>query len=182
MNKTPDQQFIIETDTGADCVENDIIDSLAFVPGGAQLPFSRRNFRALVLHLLYAADSLGNVVTFDSIVDNYNRGFGVDITAASESCNTAREIIVKHEQLDALFVPLLNNWRFDRISVATKLILRIAAYEMVYTKVDHRIIMNEAVELAKRFAEKDAYRFINGILDRLSKAVIASAARSSAAH
>jgi transcription termination factor NusB len=39
---------------------------------------------------------------------------------------------------------------------------------MLYTKTPHRIIINEAIELAKAFAEKDAYKFVNGLLDKIS--------------
>lgn len=82
---------------------------------------------------------------------------------------TTQQIIEKRDELDEIIKPLLENWRFDRLSVATKLILRYALWEFLYTDTAHTIIINEAVELAQCFAEKDAYRFVNGILDEWRK-------------
>jgi N utilization substance protein B len=66
-------------------------------------------------------------------------------------------------------MPFLHNWRFDRIGCCTKLILRFAMWELFYTDTPDSIVINEAVELAKCFSEKDAYKFINGILDEAIK-------------
>ncbi len=153
-----------------DASEDDFLESLAF--DGEQKTgrvFSRRNYRALVFHLLYAAEAFGYDTSLEAIVDNYGRGFGIVISKDSDIFVTARAIIEKKDELDKLYEPLLANWRFDRISVSTKLILRLATYEIIDRSIDHRIIINEAVELAKRFAEQDAYKFINGILDKLAK-------------
>ena len=46
-------------------------------------------------------------------------------------------------------------------------ILRLAAFEMLYTETPDRVVINEAVELAKRFGAKQSSQFVNGILDRL---------------
>ncbi len=53
--------------------------------------------------------------------------------------------------------------------MCTRLILRIGVWEMKYTKTDSTVVINEAVELAKCFAEGEAYKFVNGILDEWSK-------------
>src|SRR5579872_5056152 len=73
------------------------------------------------------------------------------------------------DELDEKFKPLLENWRFERIGTSTKLILRFATWELEHGDTDPRIVINEAVELGKAFAEKDAYKFINGVLDRIVK-------------
>jgi N utilization substance protein B len=128
---------------------------------------TRRDVRSLIMHILYAAESFEYQESLESIVDNFNKGFDLDIPLDSEVVSTARAIIQLKEELDDLYKPLLTNWRFDRIGVCTKLILRFALWELKYTDTDPSIIINEAVELAKCFAEHDAFRFINGILDRV---------------
>ena len=50
-----------------------------------------------------------------------------------------------------------------------KLILRLALWELLHTDTDPVVIINEAVELAQCFAEQDAYKFINGVLDSYRK-------------
>lgn len=130
---------------------------------------SRRDVRSLVFHLLYAMDAFDYQEALQTVVDNFNRGFNLAIPMDGELVTTVRSIIDHGDELDDLYKNKLANWRFERIGLCTKLILRYAVWEMRYTKTDPRIIINEAVELAKCFAEQDAYKFINGVLDRVAK-------------
>lgn len=57
------------------------------------------------------------------------------------------------------------HWNFSRITPITRAILYIALVEMIYDGLDPALIINEAVEIAKCFAEENAYRFVNGVLD-----------------
>ena len=130
---------------------------------------TRRDVRALIFYLLYALESFDYHESLDAIVDNFNRGFDLDIPMDSEVVKTAQAISDKRDALDDKFKPLLANWRFERIGTSTKLILRFATWELEHSDTDPRIVINEAIELGKAFAEKDAYKFINGVLDRMVK-------------
>ena len=130
---------------------------------------SRRDVRAVIFHLLYAAESHEYDVSLSALIESFNFGFDLDIPHDSEAAQIAQTVIADRDVLDEVYKPLLANWRFDRVSVCTKLILRLAIYELRTTPTEPRIIINEAIELAKCFAERDAYRFINGILDRIIK-------------
>lgn len=132
---------------------------------------SRRDVRSIIFHLLYAMECFDYQVSFEEIVDNFNRGFSLDIPQDSEACNVARKIIELRNELDECYKPFLINWRFERIGTCTKLILRFAIWELQNTEVPHNIVINEAIELAKCFSETDAYKFINGILDEAVKAI-----------
>lgn len=131
--------------------------------------FSRREVRSLIFHLLYAMDAFEYDASLESIVDNFNRGFEIAIPFDSEVFNVAQSVIVQRQMLDDAIKPLLHNWRFDRIGVCTKLVLRLALWELHNTKTSANIVLNEAIELAKCFAERDAYKFVNGILDEAVK-------------
>jgi len=132
---------------------------------------SRRQVRSLIFHLLYAAESHEyDDESLESIADMMSRGYGIEIPFDSEAFKTAKEIVQHREQLDTLIMPYLHNWRFERIGQCTKLILRYAMWELFHTDTLPNIIINEAVELAKCFSEKDAYKFVNGILDEAIKA------------
>lgn len=128
-----------------------------------------RDTRALIFHLLYAMDCLDYTVSLDSIVDNFNRGFDLQIPHDSKVFAVTQAIIDNREALDTMIHPLLVNWRFERIGVCTKLILRFALWELTEIKTVHSIVINEAIELAKCFAEHDAYKFVNGVLDEAVK-------------
>lgn len=126
---------------------------------------SQRDKRSLVFHLLYAMESFDYDVSMQSIISNLAHGYGCVIDPNGEIFAIAQAIVDNREQLDKEIQPLLANWRFDRLGVATRLILRYAMWELLYTKTDHVVVINEAVELAKCFAEQDAFKFINGVLD-----------------
>lgn len=130
---------------------------------------SRREVRSLIFHLLYAIDCFDYDTSLQSIAENFNAGFELAIPTNSEVYTIANQVIQKRVELDDAIKPLLHNWRFDRIGLCTKLILRLALWELNYTKTSANIVMNEAIELAKCFAEKDAYKFVNGILDEAVK-------------
>src|SRR5574341_826089 len=64
------------------------------------------------------------------------------------------------------------NWRLDRIAAVDKNILRIAAYElMMEPQTPASVVIDEAVEMAKRFSEADSPGFVNGVLDAVRRAV-----------
>ena len=126
---------------------------------------SRREVRSLIFHLLYAAEGFEYQDSLNALVDNFNRGFELNIPADGELVRIAQSVIDERDELDNKIKPLLHNWRFDRLGVITKLILRFAIWELDTTKTPSNVVINEAIELAKCFAEKDAYKFINGLLD-----------------
>lgn len=130
---------------------------------------SQRDKRSLVFHLLYIMEVFDYEATMESIVDNLNRGFHMDVPLDAPEVEVARRIIEQRAALDERYIPLLSNWRIERIGVCTKLILRYAIWELEATDTDPKIVINEAIELAKGFAEKDAFKFINGILDQIVK-------------
>lgn len=130
---------------------------------------SEKDARSLIFQLLYAMDSFNYEVSLASVSDNLCRGFDLVINPSDTVFIATEAIIQERENLDATIKPLLANWRFDRVGVCTRLILRLSLWELIHQKETPAIIINEAVELAKCFAEDDAYKFINGILDEWVK-------------
>ena len=70
---------------------------------------------------------------------------------------------------DALAQGAAENWRFERIALIERNILRIAIHELTQTDLSPRIIIDEALWLAHRFAGTRAPAFINGVLDRIAR-------------
>jgi N utilization substance protein B len=135
----------------------------------AYAKMTRREQRSLIFHLLYAVDAFDYEESLLAIVDLFNRGFELDIPHESEVVTITQAIIDERNDLDERIKPFLHNWRFERIGLCTKLILRMALWEFKQPGAVANIIINEAIELSKCFAEKDAYKFINGILDEAAK-------------
>lgn len=130
---------------------------------------SHRDQRSLIFHLLYAVDAYDYDVSLESIAENFARGFGIIVQPGSKVFSQVEAIINERAELDKIINSLLANWRFERLGTATRLILRFGIWELLHTEIDPVIIINEAIELAKCFAEKDSYKFINGILDEYVK-------------
>jgi len=74
------------------------------------------------------------------------------------------------EAIDALIRRFAENWRLERMPIIDRNILRLAIYEMLYeSSVPKVVIVDEAIELAKKFGSENSGRFVNGLLDGVLK-------------
>jgi len=79
-------------------------------------------------------------------------------------------IVANQAEIDKIIQSASQNWRISRMAIVDKNILRMAAYEMLYDKdLAPAIIINEAIEIAKKYSSEQSATFINGILDALNK-------------
>ena len=69
-------------------------------------------------------------------------------------------------ELDQLLSKTADNWSLSRMASTDRNVLRLGAYEILYTETPDRAAINEAVELAKRFGSAQSAQFVNGILDK----------------
>jgi N utilization substance protein B len=74
-------------------------------------------------------------------------------------------------KLDELVASKADNWRPERMAVIDRAILRLAAYELRQGKTPPKVVLNESIELAKKFSSEDAAGFVNGILDALLRSL-----------
>jgi N utilization substance protein B len=72
--------------------------------------------------------------------------------------------------LDAAIQQHCDNWRFERLAAIDRSVLRLAIHEMQSTKTPHKVIISEAVDLAKKFSGDDSGSFVNGVLHAASQA------------
>lgn len=125
--------------------------------------------RTLIFHILYMMECHNYETSLEAAVDNLNRGYDQHINLTDEIVKTAQKIIETRNELDETIKPFLEHWRIERLGLCTRIILRMGTWELLHTKEPASIIINEAIELAKDFTEKDAYKFINGILDQIAE-------------
>jgi transcription antitermination protein NusB len=75
------------------------------------------------------------------------------------------EAVVTHQAgLDAELAKYPHDWSYDRIGCTERVLLRLALAEMLHLGTSHKVVINEALDLSKLYAQDDARRFINGIL------------------
>jgi transcription antitermination protein NusB len=74
--------------------------------------------------------------------------------------------------IDAAIEEASTNWRFERIAAVDRTVLRLGTYELMHEPgTPAAVVLDEAVELAKRFGEADSHAFVNGVLDAIRKRV-----------
>jgi transcription antitermination protein NusB len=81
-----------------------------------------------------------------------------------------RGTVARVKELDAILTAHAQNWRVERMAVIDRLVLRLAIYELLAeAETPARVIINEALELARTYSGDEAVGFVNGILDAVRK-------------
>jgi len=85
-----------------------------------------------------------------------------DMLAAGVSTNI--------EEIDETIIRHAANWRLDRMATIDRNIMRLAVFELLYVPdTPPKVAINEAIEMAKKYGDKDSGKFVNGILDKINK-------------
>jgi transcription antitermination protein NusB len=131
------------------------------------MPIHRRYARELALQALFSVE-----------VGHQEPGTALEETLASGASADARAFVkdlvtgtLDHaDQSDELLGPLLEGWTIERLPTVDRLLLRMGVYEMRYRpEVPRPVVINEAVELAKKFSTEESGRFVNGVLATASR-------------
>ncbi|HKW64281.1 MAG TPA: transcription antitermination factor NusB [Candidatus Acidoferrum sp.] len=80
---------------------------------------------------------------------------------------TAKEV----SALDEIIGKHCENWRLERLSAIDRAILRLAIHEIISTDTPPKVVLNEAVDLAKKFSSEESGAFVNGVLDSVHKSL-----------
>ncbi len=128
---------------------------------------TRHHARMAVVSLLYAYD-LGNGNIADHTAEileekkirNKQKDFALSLyDGVMENLPKIDEAIIKH----------LKDWDFERLGSIERATLRLAGYEILFGDLDSAVVINEAVEITKAFGTEQSPKFINGVLDAISK-------------
>ena len=116
----------------------------------------RRSSRRTALFLLYQWDVTGQPLAslYEGEVDSFAR-------------ETAEAVVAEAADYDRRITDAAEGWTADRLGAIERNILRIALYELDGQEVPNEVAIDEAVNLAKRYATDDAARLVNGILGRI---------------
>ena len=81
-----------------------------------------------------------------------------------------RGTLDRREEIDALLSAHAQNWRIERMAVIDRVVLRMGVYEMLADpETPSKVIINEAIELARSYSGDEAVGFVNGVLDAVRK-------------
>ncbi|TVY04456.1 transcription antitermination factor NusB [Cohnella terricola] len=136
----------------------------------------RRLAREIAVQSLYQIEMNGvtgleavNMVMDEARQDNE---IGTDVAELAHIDAFTRELVQgvqdHQQQIDQHLVIYLTGWQVDRLSRVDRQILRLAAYELLYLpEVPPKVVINEAIELAKHFGLEENGKFVNGVLGRM---------------
>ena len=130
---------------------------------------TRRQARESALQMLYQMEMSG--ADFKEMRDDFWVGQTVTDAKIKEfSENLVQGVLVEKETIDQLINKYATHWRLERMPVVDRSVLRLAVYELKECKdVPLKVILNEAIEVAKKFGAEESSTFINGVLDKVAK-------------
>ncbi len=145
---------------------------------------SRRTGREYALKVIYSMQDQEGSVT--EVLDDFWKNFRfredllgepldeVDEPLPPADQRFAEELVLgvaEHlEQIDTTIEKFSTNWALDRMARVDLSLLRLATYELLYRpEIPTRVVINEAIEIGKKFGTKDTPPFINGVLDQVSR-------------
>ena len=128
---------------------------------------SRNDSRMLAMTILYQID-LFKRKKINYIIDEVITSNLEEIEDTENFVQTLVDGVVKNENtLVELANKYLNNWNINRLGITDAAILKIALYELLYTNTPAKVIIDEAIELAKDFSDEKVVGMINGVLDKV---------------
>ncbi|MBW2063006.1 MAG: transcription antitermination factor NusB [Deltaproteobacteria bacterium] len=135
---------------------------------------ARRKAREISLQVLFQLETGDKGLTLQEVFTLFCHNFD----APRESRAYAWELVsgVKEHlaELDARLKSASEHWRLDRMSHVDRNILRQALYEMLFLNdIPAKVSLNEAIDLGKKYGTDDSGAFINGVLDRIHKQILA---------
>jgi N utilization substance protein B len=124
----------------------------------------RRRARECALQMLYQVDQTGIAPT-DLFVQ-----FWLGQPAADEVRSFAERLVLgvseRRDEMDDLIIDSADHWRIDRMAVVDRNVLRMALFEMLHERATPAVVViDEAIEVAKKYGSPESGGFINGILD-----------------
>ena len=114
-----------------------------------------------------AAAPLGGDEVFETIAANFDLPESARAFAKELVCGVA----ARREELDALLVSHATNWRISRMAAIDRNVLRLGSYELSYTETPISVVLDQAIELARRFGAEPSPAFVNGVLDAIARSV-----------
>lgn len=139
---------------------------------------SRAASRQLALQVLYAVDLLAHTRAegsseappgADEVFERVSRNFDLPEGARAFAKELVTGVVAEREALDTCIGRCARNWRVERMAAVDRNVLRLAAYELIATDTPASVVIDQAIELARRFGDDPSPAFVNGVLDAVSR-------------
>jgi len=110
------------------------------------------------------------LLTHKSLDDIFDENLDIDDKKSISFIveNTINTVNNLEELKEKVSAALTETWEFDRLGYVEQAILLMSAQELLYEDIDRPIVINEAIEIAKKYCDDDAPKLINGVLDNIA--------------
>ena len=126
------------------------------------MKLTRTEAREKIMVILYQLDFYVKEKIEYNLEDVFKENLEIDNTYVRDVVNGVLENI---ESIDKVISKYLENWDLDRLGKTDKAILRLGAYELIHYDTPKVVVINEAVELAKKYRDDKVVKLINAVLD-----------------
>ena len=126
----------------------------------------RSRAREIVLQVLYQ-DDLNTDQPEDIRLRFINARLNQDRSLVAFAEELLAGVRQHRDAVDQQLEAIARNWKLSRMAATDRNVLRLGAYEILFTETPDRVVVNEAIELAKRYGTNNSSQFVNGVLDRL---------------
>jgi N utilization substance protein B len=131
----------------------------------------RRRSRELAVQILFQEEYHSDL-NMEQSVALYRESFDTSPEVWEYAKVLVQGIKSKRTEIDAVIQSYSNNWRLERMSHVDRNILRVACFELRFLdrEIPATVVINEAIEIGKKFSSEDSASFLNAILDNIAKA------------
>jgi transcription antitermination protein NusB len=130
---------------------------------------NRRKARELALQVLYSCES-GNDEAFEQALGISGPKTSLDASIAGYAKKLVTKVLDSKETIDELLSKHTANWDLKRMTVIDRNILRMAVGELLFLKeTPFKVVIDEAVEIAKIYSTEESWKFVNGVVDSIHK-------------
>lgn len=133
------------------------------------VPKERRAAREFAVQFLYQTEA----ERLFHYSEGHFEGFVANLSVPTAVLPTLRELVKgildNLTEIDPLIQAASANWKLARMPMVDRSTLRLAVYELKYTDTPAKVVINEAIELAKKFGAEESGSFVNAVMDRLHR-------------
>lgn len=128
------------------------------------MKLNRTEAREKIMVILYQIDFYRKEKIEYNLEDVFHENLEMDNKYVKDIVNGVLE---NQEKIDETITKYLDNWDLDRLGKTDRAILRLSTYEMMYYDTPKVVVINEAVELAKKYSDDKVVKLINAVLDKI---------------
>lgn len=128
------------------------------------MKLTRTEAREKIMVILYQIDFYRKEKIEYNLEDVFHENLEMDNKYVKDIVNG---VLDNQEKIDETITKYLDNWDLERLGKTDRAILRLSTYEMMYYDTPKVVVINEAVELAKKYSDDKVVKLINAVLDKI---------------